>query len=129
MQRAVVAGALDVVAVLIFVAIGRASHDHGETLAGVASTAWPFLAGLGVGWVSALAWLRPLPLAPTGLIIWISCVAVGMVLRVVAGQGTAVAFVAVALAFLGLELLGWRALDRVVAGGWSRGATGDRPAT
>ena len=67
-----VAGALDVVAVLIFVAIGRASHDHGETLAGVASTAWPFLAGLGVGWVSARAWLRPLPLAPTGLIIWIT---------------------------------------------------------
>ncbi len=33
-----------------------------------------------------------------------------MVLRVVAGQGTAVAFIAVALAFLGLFLLGWRLL-------------------
>jgi hypothetical protein len=36
-----------------------------------------------------------------------------MVLRVVAGQGTAVAFIAVALAFLALELLGWRLLARV----------------
>ena len=33
-----------------------------------------------------------------------------MTLRVVAGQGTAAAFVAVALAFLGLFLLGWRAV-------------------
>jgi hypothetical protein len=33
-------------------------------------------------------------------------------LRVVSGQGTAVAFVIVALAFLGLFLLGWRLLAR-----------------
>ena len=107
-----VAGALDVVAVVVFVAIGRASHDHGETAAGVVSTSWPFLTGLAVGWIVARAWRRPDALAPTGLIVWISCVAVGMVLRVVAGQGTAAAFVVVALAFLGLELLGWRALAR-----------------
>jgi hypothetical protein len=31
-----------------------------------------------------------------------------MLFRVVSGQGTAVAFVVVALAFLGLFLLGWR---------------------
>ena len=107
---AVVAGILDVVSVLVFVAIGRASHDHGETASGVASTSWPFLAGLAVGWIVVRAWRRPRLLVPTGLTVWISCVAVGMVLRVVAGQGTAVAFVIVALAFLGLELLGWRAL-------------------
>jgi hypothetical protein len=35
-------------------------------------------------------------------------VVLGMVLRVVSGQGTAVAFIGVALAFLGLFLLGWR---------------------
>ena len=100
------------VAVLVFVAIGRASHHHGETVAGTASTAWPFLAGLAAGWIVTRAWDRPLPLAPTGLIVWISCVAMGMVLRVVAGQGTAAAFIAVALGFLGLELLGWRLLAR-----------------
>jgi hypothetical protein len=31
-----------------------------------------------------------------------------MILRVVSGQGTAAAFIVVALAFLGLFLLGWR---------------------
>jgi len=35
-----------------------------------------------------------------------------MALRVAAGQGTAVAFVLVALAFLGLFLLGWRLVAR-----------------
>jgi hypothetical protein len=39
---------------------------------------------------------------------WLGAVAGGMVLRVVSGQGTAVAFIGVALAFLGLFLLGWR---------------------
>jgi hypothetical protein len=102
-----------VVAVLVFVVIGRASHTHGNTVAGMAGTSWPFLAGLALGWIVARAWCRPLELAPTALIVWTCCVAVGMVLRVVAGQGTAVAFVAVALGFLGLELLGWRALARL----------------
>jgi Protein of unknown function (DUF3054) len=37
------------------------------------------------------------------------------VLRVVAGQGTAAAFMLVALAFLGLFLLGWRVAARVVS--------------
>jgi hypothetical protein len=40
-------------------------------------------------------------------------VAGGQVLRVVAGQGTAAAFVIVSLLFLGLFLLGWRLLARV----------------
>jgi cell division protein FtsX len=44
---------------------------------------------------------------------WLGTVAVGMVLRVAAGQGTAAAFVAVALAFVGLFLLGWRLVARM----------------
>jgi len=116
-----------VVAVLVFVAIGRASHAHGDTVAGTAGTAWPFLAGLGAGWIVARAWLRPLALVPTALIVWVSCVAVGMLLRVVSGQGTAVAFVAVALGFLGLELLGWRVLALVLRPGGRRPGAGSGP--
>jgi FtsH-binding integral membrane protein len=101
-----------VFAVLIFVLIGRASHHAGGGLAGVANTAWPFLAGLAAGEIATRGWRRPAALVPTGVGVWLSTVAVGMVLRVVAGQGTAAAFIAVALAFLGLFLLGWRLLAR-----------------
>ena len=52
---------------------------------------------------------------PTGVVVWLSTVAIGMTLRVIAGQGTAVAFIAVALGFLGLFLLGWRAAALVAA--------------
>ena len=110
------AAALDVACVLLFVIIGRASHAKGESLAGIASTVWPFLAGLALGWLAARAWRRPLGVAPAGVSAWLGTVAVGMVLRVVAGQGTAFAFVLVALAFLGLFLLGWRVLAKVVSG-------------
>ena len=99
---------LDCCFVLLFVIIGRASHVKGESLAGIASTAWPFLAGLAGGWLAARAWWRPFGLFPAGVGAWLGTVVGGMVLRVVSGQGTAVAFIGVALAFLGLFLLGWR---------------------
>jgi hypothetical protein len=114
MRSAKVAVVLDVCCVLIFVMIGRASHTKGETLAGIASTSWPFLCGLGVGWAASRAWRRPLTLRPAGLVVWLGTVAVGMILRVVSGQGTAVAFIIVALAFLGLFLLGWRLIGRLL---------------
>lgn len=106
---------LDICCVLIFVIIGRASHTRGEALGGIASTSWPFLAGLAAGWVAARAWRRPLALRPAGVVVWLCTVALGMVLRVVSGQGTELAFVIVALAFLGLFLLGWRLLARLAA--------------
>ncbi|MCW2936463.1 MAG: putative rane protein [Actinomycetia bacterium] len=129
-SRAWLAVAVDIVWVLVFVVIGRASHTKGEALGGIASTAWPFLAGLAAGWLvlfllwhPVLLWhrareARPLPafgVMPAGVVAWLATVAVGMTLRVVCGQGTDVAFTAVALAFLGLFLLGWRLLLRGAA--------------
>lgn len=103
----------DACCVLAFVAIGRASHHDGESVAGLASTAWPFLAGLGAGLLAVRMWRRPAALIPAGVGAWLGAAGLGMVLRVVAGQGTAPAFIAVALGFLGLFLLGWRALAGV----------------
>jgi hypothetical protein len=110
MRSARLAVILDCCCVLLFVIIGRASHTRGEGLAGIASTAWPFLAGLAGGWLAARAWRQPFRLWPAGVGAWLGAVALGMVLRVVSGQGTALAFIGVALAFLGLFLLGWRLL-------------------
>lgn len=116
--RRLPAVAADVVAVLAFVAVGRDAHAHGLTLAGLASTAWPFLTGLAAGWL-AVGWLavgwaaaggRPWPGPRTAFVVtWLSTVTVGMALRVVAGQGTTVVFWVVATGFLGLFLLAGRA--------------------
>lgn len=115
MRSARLAAVLDVCCVLVFVIIGRASHTQGEALGGIASTSWPFLCGLAAGWVLSRAWRRPLALRPAGIAVWLSTVAFGMLLRLAGGQGIAVAFVGVALAFLGLFLLGWRLLAAVIA--------------
>ena len=126
MRSARLAVALDVGCVLVFVIIGRASHTKGESLAGVASTAWPFLAGLAGGWLVTAglagrrAWRQPFRLWPAGVGAWLGAVVLGMVFRVVSGPGTAPAFVGVALAFLGLFLLGWRLLARLSWLGWLR---------
>ncbi|MEE2031795.1 DUF3054 domain-containing protein [Rhodococcus chondri] len=110
---------VDVVLVVVFAALGRSSHDEGLDLVGIASTAWPFLGGLTAGWFLT-AWLYrdkfdALAAVPTGLLVWISTLAVGMLLRAVTGQGTATAFVIVATLFLGVFLIGWRFLAGVVA--------------
>lgn len=108
-MRNVVAGALDVCCVLVFVGIGRSSHDEAGSVTGFAGTAWPFLVGLGVGWVALRAWRRRADaVVPVGVGVWLSAVVVGMVLRVLSGQGIAFTFVLVALVFLGIVLLGWR---------------------
>ncbi|SNS07300.1 Protein of unknown function [Actinomadura mexicana] len=83
-------------------------------MGGFLTTAWPFLAGLGVGWGLLRAWRRPEGILPVGVGVWVSTVAVGMVLRVLGGQGTALAFVIVASVFLGVALVGWRLLVRAV---------------
>jgi hypothetical protein len=114
MRSGTLAALLDAGCVLVFVVIGRASHTKGESLAGIASTSWPFLAGLAVGWLATRAWRRPRALVPAGAGAWIGTVMAGMILRVFAGQGTAFAFICVALAFLGLFMLGWRVLARFV---------------
>jgi len=78
----------DVLGVLAFVMIGRASHQAGESLAGVTSTAWPFLVGLAAGEAATRAWRRPAAVVPTGVGVWLATVALGQLLRVVSGQGT-----------------------------------------
>ena len=99
---------VDVVAVLVFCALGRRSHAEGLTIGGVATTAWPFLAGTVLGWLLSRGWRRPTAVAPTGVIVWLSTVVVGMLLRKVSSAGVAASFVVVAATVTALLLLGWR---------------------
>jgi hypothetical protein len=100
----------DLVIVLVFVIIGRVTHDHGVYLRGVLSTAWPFVTGLAIGWLAIRATGRSGTRPRDGGILCLYTVVVGMTLRVVAGQGTAFAFILVALGFLGALMIGWRVL-------------------
>jgi FtsH-binding integral membrane protein len=111
-MRWTTAAVLDLCCVVVFVVIGRASHDEAYSAAGLVSTAWPFLAGLAIGWALTRAWRRPAAVIPTGVGVWLSAVVAGMVLRALSGQGTAAAFVVVTLIFLGVTTLGWRAAVR-----------------
>ena len=104
---------LDVVLVVLFATLGRSTHEHGLGPAQVVSTAWPFLAGAGLGWLVARGWSSPWSLR-TGLLAWLGSWAAGMGLRALTGQGTATAFIVVAGVFL-LVLPGWRLLARAVS--------------
>ena len=108
MQRVAWLG-VDVCCVLVFCALGRRSHDEGLDVAGVATTAWPFLIGTILGWVLSRGWQRPTAVAPTGVIVWVSTVVIGMLLRKATSAGVAASFIAVASVVTALLLLGWRA--------------------
>lgn len=113
--------AIDLVCVVVFATLGRRSHAEGLTATGIASTAWPFLVGTLVGWLLVQAWRRPLALAPTGLVVWLATVVVGMVLRAVTSRGTAPSFIVVATLVTAALLLGWRGIAAVVTRRRARG--------
>lgn len=106
---------VDVVLVLIFAAIGRASHD--ENLAGFLLTAWPFLIALLIGHLLA-ALLPGRPRRPWsvlwGAVVWIVTVAGGMLIRVLSGDTAEVPFIIVATLVLGALLVGWRAITALL---------------
>lgn len=104
----------DVVLVVVFVLIGRSSHSEGFSIAGTLNTAWPFLAGLLVGWLALRAWLRPRQIVWTGIGVWLSTVVVGLVLRAVSDQGVQLSFAIVTAVLLAIFLLGWRALSSLI---------------
>ena|ERR1700761_790391 len=99
----------DVLSVLVFCAVGRRSHTEGVTVTGVAATAWPFLTGTVVGWLVSRAWRRPSAVVPTGVVVWLCTVAIGMLLRKATSAGVAASFVVVAASVTATLLLGWRA--------------------
>lgn len=125
LRRPAVALTVDVVLVLVFAAIGRASHAETSPVLGAATTAWPFLVGTLVGW-SVVRQRRkdwPIDVGP-GITVWFSTVLFGMLLRLATQQGTALPFVAVAAVTLAALLIGWRALAGRATGPSSRADRG-----
>ena len=104
----------DAACVVAFAAIGRRNHAEGLDLLGVASTAWPFLAGAAVGMLAGRIWRAPASLR-CGVPVWLGTVIVGMLLRAATGGGVQLSFVIVAATVLAAFLLGWRLLARLAA--------------
>jgi hypothetical protein len=99
---------IDFLVVVVFVVIGRTNHHHGDSLSGMISTTWPFAVGLALGWLLVFVRRQRGVSLGAGVEVWLATVTFGMILRVLAGQGTALAFIAVALVFLGALMLGLR---------------------
>ncbi|WP_062993660.1 DUF3054 domain-containing protein [Nocardia anaemiae] len=122
-MRKLVPLVVDALLVMLFCAIGRRSHDE-AVLTGLLKTVWPFAIGLAIGWVVAVAVASRVrgqaapfdgtTLWPTGILVWLGTLCGGMLLRAVAGQGTAFSFIIVAACVLALFLLGWRAAVRAI---------------
>ena len=112
-QRAVVTTAIvDVVAVVVFVAIGRRNHNEGTALSGIIGVAAPFLIALGISWIGLRTWREPFNRASL-IATWVITVFVGLLLRrLVFDRGIATSFIIVATITLGVLLGLGRLLSR-----------------
>jgi peptidoglycan/LPS O-acetylase OafA/YrhL len=107
------AAGADVLAVLVFAAVGRSSHAEVVDAYGVLTTASPFLLGLLLGWLVARVWRAPLRL-PVGVVVWAGVVVVGLGVRAAFTHRLPLTFVLIAAVSLALFLLGWRAVARLI---------------
>ena len=112
-QRAVIITAIvDVVAVVVFVAIGRRNHDEGTAISGVLSVATPFLIALIASWVGLRTWNEPFT-RRSWAATWAITVIVGLLLRrLVFDRGIATPFIIVATITLGVLLAIGRLLSQ-----------------
>ena len=109
---------IDLVLVIVFVVIGRLSHDEAASPLGVLETGWPFVVALGVGWLLigliVGGFARPTRVWPTGVLLWLVTVVGGLGLRVATGTTAELPFIIVATLTIGFFLLGWRAVTALV---------------
>ncbi|WP_228488925.1 DUF3054 domain-containing protein [Raineyella fluvialis] len=105
----------DLVCVVVFASLGRGAHGEAVGAALVAGTAWPFLVGCLAGWAVLRAWRTPLR-PRIGVALMVITVAVGHVLRVVAGGRTHWSFILVSIIALTVLLVGWRLAAQLVRG-------------
>lgn len=110
-----VAVVADVLVVVVFATVGRASHDESTSLPGIWHTAWPFLLGTAIALgLTAYTGSDPRTVG-VGVRVWLWTLVLGMVARKAFGDGIAPAFFVVATVVLGVLFLGWR-----LVAGWQK---------
>ena len=111
-RAAITAALVDVVAVVVFVAIGRRNHNEGTALSGTIGVAAPFLIALGVSWFALRTWREPFNRA-SFVATWVITVVAGLFLRkIVFDRGIATSFIIVATITLGVLIGLGRLLTR-----------------
>lgn len=113
----------DVLAVLLFVAIGLLQHGEGLTASSVGYVSWPFVLGVLLGHLAIRSWRRPFALWPQGVFVWAITIVAAMAIRTLFGAGTEPSFVIVTAVVLAVLMLGWRAVASFVTRGERRRAT------
>lgn len=109
--------AADVVAVVVFAAVGRLTHERGDgvgELLGLLATAAPFLAGLAAAWATPVVRAAPAGLRAGGAVL-AGTVVVGLLLRAAFTGRLPPSFALVTALTLAVLLLGWRGLAVLVA--------------
>jgi hypothetical protein len=106
--------AADVVAVIVFAAVGRASHAESGDVLGLLGTMAPFVVGLVASWATPVVRARPAGLR-AGAVVLTGTVVIGLLLRFAFTERLPLSFAVVAAIALGVLLIGWRALSVVVA--------------
>lgn len=102
-------GFIDLVLVLVFVWLGRITHDSGG-FTGYLGAAYPFVIALTAAWV-LLLWLTlhpPTDIWPAGLGIWFVTAAGGLGIRLFGGGTVTGGFPWVTFGVLFAFLIGWR---------------------
>ncbi len=103
----------DVVAVVVFAAIGRMSHAEPDDLLGLLATAAPFLVGVAAMWATPYVRAHPVR-ARAALTVWAGTVVIGLLLRAGFTERLPLSFAVVTTISLAVLMLGWRALSAAV---------------
>lgn len=116
MKKSLLIDALCVCLFALFARVAHRSPDMPLNFLGWLSTVWPFLVGMGLGYVALLAkrW-APSKLVPAGVTVWLSSVVVG--LGIWGWKHSAVphwSFIIVASTMMAILVLGWRFAFRLV---------------
>jgi len=104
----------DVVAVVVFAAIGRMSHAQPDDLLGLLGTAAPFLVGVVAMWVTPIVRAQPVG-AWAAVTVWAGTVVIGLLLRAGFTERLPLSFAVVTTISLAVLMVGWRALSAAVS--------------
>ena len=104
----------DLVAVVVFAAIGRMSHGEPDDLMGLLGTAAPFLVGVLVMWAMPAVRAQPVGVR-AALTVWAGTVVIGLLLRAGLTERLPLSFAVVTAVSLAVLLLGWRAPSAAVS--------------